>query len=350
MRLLASAQDGGSTIAECLQAASRIIESDDNSWHREWKRLADASARRGEHAVIDGNPVTAASYWLRATNYHLASLLLLDAPDQRRRTSIGAMRTCARNYLRHGRPSGEIVSIPWLKDYSLQGYLLPPPGGRGRSPTVVCIGEPGHLKEEFLFKLAHHAGERGLALLALDLWGDRDDGDGLDEVVGRRELETVIPRALDYLSGRDDVDDLRMAVLADGWGSSFVARGVAAESRIAAAVCDGGIWDLHERAFVAGRLAGQGVDVVSDPLASRIARNIDCPLLITLGERGWLKADRVSEMVDQLKTNNRDITLKVFTPEETAAAQAHADNPTIANEFIFDWLVARLAVPRAIAA
>jgi hypothetical protein len=39
----------------------------------------------------------------------------------------------------------------------------------------------------------------------------------------------------------------------------------------------------------------------------------------------------------------------VFASAETAAEQAHADNPTLANEFIFDWLAARLA-PRLAAA
>ena len=52
-------------------------------------------------------------------------------------------------------------------------------------------------------------------------------------------------------------------------------------------------------------------------------------------------------MVGQLVASGRDITLKVFTGLETAAAQAHADNPTLANEFIFDWIAARLAGGRA---
>ena len=34
--------------------------------------------------------------------------------------------------------------------------------------------------------------------------------------------------------------------------------------------------------------------------------------------------------------------LKVFTAAETGAAQGHADNPSLANEYIFDWLESRL--------
>jgi dienelactone hydrolase len=322
-----------------LQAAGRIVEGDENSWHREWKRLAEAAVRRGEEAAATGNQVTAASNWLRAINYYLASFHGLEATDRRCHAAIKAMRKCAESYLHCAPVGGEIVSIPWLKDRPLQGYLLQPPGRRRPSPAVVCIGEPGRRKEEYLFKLARHARDRNLTLLALDLWGDHDS---LEGVLGYPAIETVLPRVLDYLSGRDDIDVLRTAVLADGWGSSFVARGVAAEPRVSAAVCDGGLWDLHERCYLAGRSIGSEVDAAPDPFTSRIARNIECPLLITLGEQGWLKAGRVSEIVDELKDKGRDVTFRLFTAAETAAAQGHADNPTLANEFIFDWLSSRL--------
>jgi len=66
--------------------------------------------------------------------------------------------------------------------------------------------------------------------------------------------------------------------------------------------------------------------------------------LISIGERGWLKAKRVQELYDDLKADGRDVTLKIFSSAETAAAQGHADNPTIANEYIFDWLASRLGI------
>ena len=44
----------------------------------------------------------------------------------------------------------------------------------------------------------------------------------------------------------------------DSAGSSFVARGVALDDRFAAAVCDGGLWDMHEHAFLMNRLLPDG--------------------------------------------------------------------------------------------
>jgi hypothetical protein len=75
-----------------------------------------------------------------------------------------------------------------------------------------------------------------------------------------------------------------------------------------------------------------------------VARGIKCPVLISTGERGWLKSERVRELYDHLKADGRDVTLKIFAGGETAATQGHADNPTLANEYIFDWVAARLGI------
>ena len=76
---------------------------------------------------------------------------------------------------------------------------------------------------------------------------------------------------------------------------------------------------------------------------SRVARGIKCPVLVCSGERAWLKSERVRELYDCLKADGADVTLRIFSGDETASMQGHADNPTLANEFIFDWLAARLA-------
>ena len=345
MKLLVAAQEGGSTVAECLSTAGRITIADDDSWYREWKKAGDANDERGNAALGRGSPVTAKSNWLRAINYYQASVVQCDSFDRRQQAALASARECARKYLQHQNPAGEVVTIPWLSGYSLQGYFLP--AGTGRAPAVICIGEPGHRKEEYLFKLAHYARDRGLSLLAVDLLGETQAGDALEHLVARRpDLESAIPHVMDYLAARGDVIASRIAIVADGWGSSFVARGVALDPRFAAAVCDGGIWEMHERLFLAERLVARG-GAIALPNARRnepIVLDINCPLLITLGDRGWLEADRVTEMVAQLREDGQDITLKIFTEKETAAAQAHADNPTLANEFIFDWIASRLEV------
>jgi dienelactone hydrolase len=340
MRLLAAAQEGGSAVSECWLTASRIDFADEHSWHREWTRTADANNKRGAAALAEGNLVTARSNWLRAISYYQAAGFPFDLSEQNQQASIAAMRECAANYLRHREPTGEIVSIPWTADFALQGYFLPARATAAPAPAVICIGEPGHRKEEYLSKVARHAFERGMSLLAVDLLGDRPDT-SFETLAAGHKLESSIGYVMDYLSGRDDVDSSRIGIIADSWGSSFVARGIAFDQRFAAAVCDGGIWEAHERSFLVRRAAARG-DIIPCTGTSRIMRNIACPLLIAVGEHGWLQPEAVTEMVDRLKRGRDDITLKIFESADTAATQGHIDNPTLANEFIFDWIAARL--------
>jgi dienelactone hydrolase len=340
-RLLASAQEGGATVAECLRAASRIDFLDDDSWHAEWMRIADNNRERGDAALRAGNVLTANSNWLRAIGYYQAAAFPFDRCDGQYQAAIGNMRGCASSYVRHRDPPGEVISIPWPGFYPLEAHLLPPCNGPGPRPLVICIGEPGKPKEEYLFKTARYANQRGMSLLAVDLLGTGPDTQ-FDEVVGSSDLERAIGHIMDYLVERPDVDRTRIAILADGWGSSFVARGIAFDDRFAAAVCDGGLWDLHERAFLMGRASFE-TEFLRRSL-SRVARNIKCPVLISTGERAWLTPDRVRELYDHLKAGGRDVTLKIFEDVETAAMQGHADNPTLANEYIFDWIASRLGI------
>ena len=341
MRLLGVAQEGGSTISECLLAASRIDARDSDSWHREWGKMADASNDRANTALNLGNLLTAQSNRLRAVSYYQTSAFGLDSTDKRQHRALKAMRTCARRYIEHLTPAGEVIEIPWLDGYALEGYFLPAPGASNKTPVVVCMGEPGHRKEEYLYKSARYARARGMSLLAVDLFGSGTDV-RFEKIVGRRDLETAASHVMDYLTTRRDIDKYRIAILSDGSGSSFVARGVALDRRFAAAVCDGGIWDLHERAFLTNRSASRNPDMAATGGDGRLAQKLACPVLITFGARGWLEADRVTELFDRLKANHRDITLKIFHGSETAAAQGHCDNPTLANEVIFDWLADHL--------
>jgi dienelactone hydrolase len=188
--------------------------------------------------------------------------------------------------------------------------------------------------------MARYAHERGMALLAVDLLGYGSDAE-FDEIVGRRDLESSVSHVMDYLSTRDDVDEHRIALVGDGAGSSFVARGVAHDNRFAAVVCDGGLWDMHEHAFLQNHL--WPTDSPSPEMGSGLpALKFHCPVLVTVGGQGWLKSSVVADLFERLKTHHRDISLKIFESSETAAAQGHHDNPTLANEFIFDWVADRL--------
>ncbi|MGC2775587.1 MAG: hypothetical protein WA418_08105 [Bradyrhizobium sp.] len=335
-RLLETTPEGGVEFAECLAVAQRINGEDADSWYREWMRCADAM-RAGASAMADAGALEGGrSKWVRAIDYYDVAASAFGSCTVRQQAVAAGIRDCAIDYLSHGVPSGEVVTIPWRTDYPLEAYFLPAPDRREPAPTVICICEPGRRKEKSLLMLAGHAAQRGLSLLVVDLLGP-GLANRFDEIVGHRDLESAIASVMDYVSARDDVDDARIAVLADDWSSSFVARGIVLDPRYAAAVCDAGLWDIHERVCLSHRLTPS--ERACRPGASdcRVARQIMCPLLVALPERGWLRADIATRLVAQMKREHPDVTLKIFSGCQAAPDEAQA------NAFIFDWIATRLA-------
>ncbi|MDB5617901.1 alpha/beta hydrolase [Tardiphaga sp.] len=345
MRVLGAAQEGGSTVSECLLTASGIDPEHEDSWYEQWMRTADLNRKRGEAALGSGHTKTALSNWLRAANYYRTAQAFLGDGDARKEPALELMHACSQLYLRHSTPAGEVIDLAWSDGKTLQGYFLPAPG-RARRPAVICIGASDQYKEEHLYRLPRYAHERGLSLLLVDLPG-QGYRRNLDHSFGRYEIETAISNWMDYLVERDDVDASKIAVFGDGLGASIATRGASFDDRFAAAVCDAGIWELHERAFLAVRMAGAAgshdfADDIDRLCRSSTARNIRCPILVAIGEHDWLDANHVRKCCNALIADGLKLELKIFMALETAASHAQFDNPTIGNEFIFDWLADRL--------
>jgi dienelactone hydrolase len=346
MRVLGAAQEGGSTVSECFLAASRIDSGDEDSWYREWKTVADSNKERGDLALSRGHKRTAQSNWLRATTYYRTAEIYLKSTDLRQAAVLERMEECARLYLRHAFPAGEVVEISCSPTRSLRGYFLPASGPWLRAPVVVCIGGAGHLKTEHLWKLPRYARDRGLSLLLVDLPAQASS-QSIAQIGRQPDGETCLSHCVDYLTARCDVDASRIAIFGDGMGSSLATRTAGLDHRLAAAVCDAGVWDLHERAFLVGRMCSsssrRSIERNIETLACQnMASNIKCPILVTVGEHDWLDFRHVKSVCDVLEKNGLNIELKVFGASETGAAHGQIDNPTMGSEFIFDWISDRL--------
>ena len=335
-RVLGSTAESEADAAELLAVAKRIDIDDEESWYRELTRLADSSDGLAEASIARGCTDTASREWRRAIDCYEAAAVSFDSSDPRQQAVVSRMQACARAFLRHRDLLGEVVTIPWCADYPLEGYFLPA-RAVDRAPTVICIVEPGRRKEGCLFKLASHAAERGLSLLVVDLFGPGTNAERFEDIAGSRQLETVIGSVMDYVATRDDVDGSKVAILADEWSSSFVARGIGQDQRCAAAVCDAGLWDIHERDFLAHRVASGRPGMPSTVGASRLARRIWCPVLVAMPARGWLRAQRVAKLVAEMNRDGQDITLKLYPGE-----QGRHQGSALGDQFSFDWILARL--------
>ena len=347
MRVLGAAQEGGSTISECFLAATHITPGDDESWYREWRKVADLNKERGDAALTRNSICTAQNGWLRASNYYRAAELFLNHDDGRRLSLIEGMQSCARLYLQNLTPVGEIAKIRCSDGRSMQGYFLRSPSSPKLSPVVICVGGPSYRKEEHLCKMPRYALVRGLSLLLVDL-PDQGVIPGRNGVDARHDVEMSIGHCVDYLIARGDIDDRRIAIYGDGLGAAFATRAAASDHRFAAAVCDGGLWDLRERAYTLGWLAGRSDlhgfgEEVRHLRRFGIAKRVKCPMLVAPGEDELARIGEAAELVDFYKEAGLDISLRSFTAAETAE---EISNPAIDIEFIYDWIVSRLAEAR----
>ena len=287
------------------------------SWYREWAQTAAANDARGDAALAAGNLATARNNWLRAIGYTPAAASPFDFQGQNRDAPVVAMRYRCREVSSSPQAcqakSSTSPGAPMSRCRAIICRRNPPwdsPPAKN-PPAVICIGEPGHRKEEFLYKAARHASERGLSLLAVDVLGDQPD-----RVAGNG---TGRPRS------RSPRSDVSWTICAIGTTSittgsrSWPMVGALPLSHAASPPTSG----LRRRCATAA--SGMRRNAPSCRAARQLtasnyftvlrqphhARHL-VPLLITTGESGWLQPERVMELVDRVKGSREDVTLKIF--------------------------------------
>jgi hypothetical protein len=95
-RGLGETQEGGGSVSEVFQAASRMIPDDLESWHAEWK-IGDRNWRRGLDEEAAGHIRTAMNCMLRAADYYRQAEFHLEPEDPRRLPVFEAMEACSKH-------------------------------------------------------------------------------------------------------------------------------------------------------------------------------------------------------------------------------------------------------------
>jgi hypothetical protein len=201
----------------------------------------------------------------------------------------------------------------------------------------------------------------------------------------RPDWEHVITPLVDYALTRADVDPARIALMGGSQGGYWVPRAVAFEQRIAAAVADGGVWDVStswtdklprelvqlldagdkatfdamveegmrehpEMApMIAFRTRPYGLPLFETIQAARqynltgVVERIRCPMLITdpEGESFW--PGQSQRVYDALRGPKEIVR---FTAAEGADLHCEPKSPALRAQRIFDWLDATLGLTK----
>jgi dienelactone hydrolase len=342
MRILQFAEAGASTIRECYLAADQIRPGDSDSWYREWKHLADDNRARGEQLLGEGHVRLAKNLFLRAAAYYRSAELFLADCDERRRRVLDAMQRCSQQYLRGVGPSAEIVEIGHA-DEAVAGYFIPGANGGRKRPAVICVNGEGEPKDGHLFRIAVRALGRGLSLLLVDLPSQLANA-RRSLGAGRYEVEAAISACVDYLLTRGDVDGKRIVIYGDGLGASYAARAASVDSRFAAAVCDGGLFDSSYGRSLLGSFAGQPQRRLPDPgFHYEIARNISCPFLITINWDCLPDTEAVMRLFEYCRSSGirADLEPSLLNVDRSFPDRQEWIEPD--RDFIFDWIALKLA-------
>ncbi|MHB8771577.1 MAG: alpha/beta hydrolase family protein [Syntrophales bacterium] len=351
-RALGETQEGGGAVSECFQAASRMIPGDLDSWHDEWKRVADRNDRRGDEAERAGHIRTAMNCWLRAADCFRSAEFWLAPEDPRRLPTFDRCEAASRKWLHYLDPPGEVVDIPYEDGKTLPAYFIKAKSGGVRQPVLISFGGLDSFKDELWFMAGHGAVQRGIAALLVDGPGQ---GGALrrQKIVSRYDYEVPVGRCIDWLEKRPDVDAARMAVSGSSMGGYYSARAGSREHRLAACISHGAIWDIpkrwtergddhpladHMKWVIGAKTMAEAVVLAEKFKLEGVLDAMRCPYLVIHGGHDVLGVEAVKTVYEYAKSKGVDVTLRLTDAEETGAEHCQHDNPTLGQEIMIDWL------------
>jgi pimeloyl-ACP methyl ester carboxylesterase len=376
VRTLMVAGTGGAEVNECLLAAERIKDNNEESWVRAWASLAEKAAQAAEQAMQSGQTITARQAYMRASNYYRTAMFSLPPTDEHLFQYLTFSRDCFHQASQLFAPPIEVVDIP-CGDARLPGYFLS--AGQAKRPTLIALNGGDSTNEELVHWIGFTAVARGWNCCVFEgpgQWSALQLNPGL---FLRPDYEVPVKAVVDYLTQREDVDTNHIALIGYSLGATLAARAVAFEKRISACICDGLVIDVNEaweavwppalkkfsgvfdtaaaalekispelRGFINHHLFAFGVSKPSEVLEAYrpftiqgLAPQIHCPLLLLYGE-------------GEIEQSNEKVALSIlrFVKELTCPVAIHMFDYTdgwaashcqigalsLAQTVVFDWL------------
>lgn len=374
---------GGADFGEVQAVAHAVGDGGVDAYHAAWVAAGDRIAAEAEGALAKGHKASARDLFLRANTFYKSSYhpLYGEPVDPRLLAAFRRQVSVFDKGLALCEPPVLPRRIPF-GGASMAAYVIPATGHerKVRPLLILTNGYDGTITDMY-FASAVAASRRGYHVLMFDGPGQ---GEMLFEqgIPMRPDWETVIAAVVDFALTLPIVDPSRIAL--NGWslGGYLAARGASGEPRIAALICDPGLWSMAGgfRAFAvkagatpeaADTLATldqtivdrmdamitgdrrmrwsvqqraywvHGVDTLRDYLSVSEEFTLDgradlirCPTLITQAEQDPLSYS-ASTLFDALQSPK---TLLRFTAAEGAGAHCEMMNRSLINRRSLDWL------------
>ncbi|WP_407169105.1 alpha/beta hydrolase family protein [Bradyrhizobium sp. ORS 111] len=204
------------------------------------------------------------------------------------------------------------------------------------APAVICISGEQETGVRLLGRLLPAVTGRGMSILVISH----------DDVSTRLGVQPdmLLSCCLDYVSAQPDTDATRVGVYGEGLSAALATDFAASDSRVAAAVCDGGLWNWARMLASVGWMT-KAADVIDEDvvsrLRSRLVRQLRCPVLVVAGGRGIVSVSEAIKLQADCVAARIDIELAI--PRMIRSPAGEIENFVSYDDCIFEWLEHKLA-------
>lgn len=324
-------------LASTRQAAAVFLDDlDDASGGLDRRKSVASWTTLGEaHCLVaDLKIETGAEAWLCALTAFEVARRLVDDRDSQSCREISAR--IAADVRKFGLLEEKVnrLAIP-CGDQSIEAYYVP--ADRIFSvPAVICISGEDETGDALLARLLPAVKARGISILVLSY--DTFSGPWRSQSAG------IFSCCIDCLSAQADVDATRIGVYGEGLSAALAMDLAASDDRVAAAVCDGGLWNWARRMASIGWITGSSDAADKEAVSAsrlRSMRQLKCPALLVAGSRGTVHPSEAIKL--QAECAEAGIHLDVEIPPVAQTPLGEIENFVKVDDFVFGWLECKLA-------
>ncbi|MCK1758647.1 hypothetical protein IVA78_26600 [Bradyrhizobium sp. 137] len=297
-----------------------------------WTNIGDAHCLFGDLNVERG-ALDAAAEACALTAFEVARRLV-DENDPQAREVLAKLEAGIGNFGSLEQRVRRVEIASW-DERKLPAYYVSAGGPGLRAPAVICMSREDETGATLLGRLLPVIASRGMAALVV----------AYDDVsASQHEQSEILSCCLDYLSARQEVDASRIGIYGDGLSAALATDFALADRRIAAAVCDGGLWKWARTQASISWMTGTS-HVLDDHLASahrsRLARRLKCPILVVAGGHSIVSVPEGIKLESDCATARVD--LKLLMSRLAPISDGEFENFAACDEDIFAWLEQKLA-------
>ncbi|MFB9263091.1 hypothetical protein ACFFWD_07895 [Bradyrhizobium erythrophlei] len=267
---LASTRRGAAIFLDNLADGVICGATGRQTWAAKWTEIGDAQCLLADRNINKKAFDEAAEAWLCALTSFEVARRLINKDDPNSGDISAKVDADIHRFGLSLRQKVERVQIAWCDQAEFPAYYVPAGHPDLCAPAVICISCEQETGATLLGRLLPAVIGRGMSVLVIS----HDDVSNRSGV----EPEMLLSCCLDYLSSRPEVDAGRIGVYGDGLSAALATAFAASDRRVAAAVCDGGLWSLA-RDLAAVSWMTRAADAVDEDIVSthRSGEKRDCP-------------------------------------------------------------------------